>query len=380
MEATVDRMSGRNREIRVESNVRHSNLPGGVTRHVKTGTWIPARRFGRAASFLLKRGTQIGWAITALQGAGYLYDAATNSLSKSGGSGDRVDADRVSKENGHDSGYSFKGWDTLYAAAKTICQGGSIGSLDYNKISKNYAVACVFKYPNGDSYLTYVDTVSPSASDPTRFENSPEFQYPDSDSGGDSVSFDDDVVVQILSDNVSPNSVNDIIDSGSDISDWRSQNSDSPFSNNVSSRSSSGSVPPELFDRVGKDGQNLAHDYGNDDDSDRPYPDQDTSPGTDSSSQIYDEIMKNPTGDDSRFPDQSPEWQTEVISELPDYSTGLGSGSCPAPAVIPLPLGWGNIELDWQPICDFATYIRGAVIAVGFLAALYIVLGVRTSA
>ncbi len=75
------------------------------------------------------------------------------------------------------------------------------------------------------------------------------------------------------------------------------------------------------------------------------------------------------------FAEVTPEWQVETVDSLPDYNIGLGSGSCPGPTAIALPAPFGgSLSLDWQPLCDFASMIRGAVIAVCMILSLYIVL------
>ena len=75
------------------------------------------------------------------------------------------------------------------------------------------------------------------------------------------------------------------------------------------------------------------------------------------------------------FTEVNPEWQVETIDELPSYNIGIGSGQCPPPTVITLPFPLNStLTLNWQPFCDLAAMIRGAVIAVAMILALYIVL------
>ncbi|AXY43787.1 hypothetical protein D1793_17155 [Halomonas sp. JS92-SW72] len=75
------------------------------------------------------------------------------------------------------------------------------------------------------------------------------------------------------------------------------------------------------------------------------------------------------------FTEVNPEWQVETIDELPSYNIGIGSGQCPSPTVINLPFPLNsNLVINWQPFCDLAAMIRGAVIAVAMILSLYIVL------
>lgn len=57
----------------------------------------------------------------------------------------------------------------------------------------------------------------------------------------------------------------------------------------------------------------------------------------------------------------------------PDSGWGSASGTCPAPRV--LALHGLNTEYSWQPMCDFATGIRGVILAVAWLIAAGTVIG-----
>lgn len=128
-----------------------------------------------------------------------------------------------------------------------------------------------------------------------------------------------------------------------------------------------GSSPPEVRHKAKKWAENIAASLEGEE---KPNPDTDTDGGV-AGDAMY-EAWQEPI---PPFGEVEPEWQVETIDSLPDYDIGLGSGSCPAPTAITLPAPFNSvIELDWQPVCDFASMIRGAVIAVCMILSLYIVL------
>ncbi len=59
----------------------------------------------------------------------------------------------------------------------------------------------------------------------------------------------------------------------------------------------------------------------------------------------------------------------------PKSPWGSDNANCPAPKIISLSSG-GVVEITYQPTCDFLAGIRPAVLALAFLAALYIALGI----
>lgn len=62
----------------------------------------------------------------------------------------------------------------------------------------------------------------------------------------------------------------------------------------------------------------------------------------------------------------------QVVAQSP---WGSGDASCPAPKVINLHEG-GTVTLSYQPACDFFSGVRPAILALAWLAALYIALGI----
>ncbi|HHW4685724.1 MAG TPA: virulence factor TspB C-terminal domain-related protein [Xylella sp.] len=69
----------------------------------------------------------------------------------------------------------------------------------------------------------------------------------------------------------------------------------------------------------------------------------------------------------------------DLPSSGSSWSSGLGAGACPAP--VPLSLSFGGIDakadISYQPLCDFASYIRAVVIAMASIYALTIISGMR---
>ena len=74
-------------------------------------------------------------------------------------------------------------------------------------------------------------------------------------------------------------------------------------------------------------------------------------------------------------------WAEGTIPSTPDgqWSSGLGGGSCPASKSVAVGLGGVSttVNFSFQPLCDFATLIRGLVLACAAIASAYIIAGVR---
>lgn len=133
--------------------------------------------------------------------------------------------------------------------------------------------------------------------------------------------------------------------------------------------SPNGQAAPEIYEDVAKWAENMtAQVNGNP----QPHPESNVSPGGNTA---HDEMLERWDEPVPDFADVSPDWQVETIDELPAFNIGIGSGQCPPPTVVSLPFPFNTtIELSWQPICDFASMIRGVVIAVSMILSLYIVL------
>lgn len=64
------------------------------------------------------------------------------------------------------------------------------------------------------------------------------------------------------------------------------------------------------------------------------------------------------------------------IGRLDTSDSFFGSRSCPAPRAVSFgALGWGEIEISYQPLCDIADYVRLVVIALAMIKALFILFG-----
>lgn len=73
-------------------------------------------------------------------------------------------------------------------------------------------------------------------------------------------------------------------------------------------------------------------------------------------------------------PDATPIQNKDIsVSITPDSGWGPSTGSCPAPR--PLALHGLTTEFSWQPMCDFASGIRGVILAVAWLIAAGSVIG-----
>ncbi|MGQ0333100.1 virulence factor TspB C-terminal domain-related protein [Halomonas elongata] len=165
-----------------------------------------------------------------------------------------------------------------------------------------------------------------------------------------------------------PNSIVDDI--------WEDQGGTYPENWNDPDIQSDGNAAPEIQEAVSKWAENLGAKLEG---QAAPHPDAATSGNTAPEQQLENQEAAQDAWEDpppeSAYPAMpTPSWNVKVIDDLPDYNASLGAGQCPEPDVIPVP-GYGDITLDWQPACDLASGIRGAVIGICFIAALYIALG-----
>lgn len=67
--------------------------------------------------------------------------------------------------------------------------------------------------------------------------------------------------------------------------------------------------------------------------------------------------------------------QENLTYETPEWSSGLGSGSCPSPNTISV-LG-GSFEISYQPFCTLAEMIKYLVLALAYITSAMIISGVR---
>ncbi|WP_162900006.1 virulence factor TspB C-terminal domain-related protein [Halomonas sp. JS92-SW72] len=133
--------------------------------------------------------------------------------------------------------------------------------------------------------------------------------------------------------------------------------------------SPNGQAAPEIFEDVAKLSENMTAQINGDPE---PHPGTNVAPGGNTA---QDEMLDRWDEPVPNFTEVNPEWQVETIDELPSYNIGIGSGQCPSPTVINLPFPLNsNLVINWQPFCDLAAMIRGAVIAVAMILSLYIVL------
>ncbi len=159
----------------------------------------------------------------------------------------------------------------------------------------------------------------------------------------------------------------ELVNSEDDIPEWRDTISLLPGAASTVMPTNSQNVAPEVATAAGRWAENMAAQLEG-----QPAP----NPDANTEGKTADEAMYESTQQPiPPFGEVKPEWQVETIDTLPSYSIGLGSGSCPAPSQIALPFPFSTtIELDWTPICDLASMIRGAVIGVCMILSLYIVL------
>jgi len=106
--------------------------------------------------------------------------------------------------------------------------------------------------------------------------------------------------------------------------------------------------------------------------SDQSSPESDqSSPGSDQSKPTEEEEQED-SGDEFPQPDHGIELEVQnVPSDLTLVPMISSSGSCPAP--IQLPKGLGS--MSFEPVCKYASAMRSIVIALGFVAAGFIVFG-----
>lgn len=81
-------------------------------------------------------------------------------------------------------------------------------------------------------------------------------------------------------------------------------------------------------------------------------------------------------------PYEKPEVPFEELPPEPvEWSSGLGSGACPAPWSFSVSIGGttANPEISLQPLCDLASILRPLVIAISLVVAAFIIAGLRNN-
>lgn len=194
---------------------------------------------------------------------------------------------------------------------------------------------------------------------PSRSPNMPDV----SPEGGHRPAEDEDYPA--LDEHIAPSLLDELVNSQDDIPEWQEAISVLPGPESAVVPTQSQNIAPEIATAVGRRGENIRAQSRGDN---PPYSDA----GTDGHS-AEDQNREDWEQPIPPFPDVDPEWQVETIDSLPSYSIGLGGGSCPGATQIPVPFG-GSITLDWQPACNLAGMLRGAVIGVCMILSLYIVL------
>jgi len=164
-----------------------------------------------------------------------------------------------------------------------------------------------------------------------------------------------------------PPSLYDELWNGAPIPEW--QDAITVLASPASDVSADGALAPEVASAMGRWGQNMDAQYNG---NPAPNPDHPTT-GNTAQDQVAEEFLD---GNIPSFPDIDVQWQTEVL-DLPSFSSGIGGGSCPGPASIPLPGGTGSVDISYQPACDLATMVRPALIGISGLIACMIVLRAR---
>jgi hypothetical protein len=79
--------------------------------------------------------------------------------------------------------------------------------------------------------------------------------------------------------------------------------------------------------------------------------------------------------DTTTEPTVAPLPQSTLSYTAPEWSSGLGSGSCPSPNTISV-LG-GSFEISYQPFCTLAEMIKYLVLALAYITSAMIISGVR---
>lgn len=137
----------------------------------------------------------------------------------------------------------------------------------------------------------------------------------------------------------------------------------------MSGAQSNGNVMPEVMSSAKSWGQNIAAKLEGEQ---APNPDTKTE-GDTAQDAAYKQQQEEKNTPPPPFADVEVEWQTEEITDIPSWSSGIGSGSCPAP--VEFSMSGQTVGFDYEPVCRAAIAINPFFLGFCGLMALYIVLG-----
>lgn len=355
--------------VEVGYRARHTGLPGGVTRYTNGRALIPAATIRTGALSALSRGVRHPGFQIAVLAAGFIiandgniysefFDPDDNEFSSYDGSSlDTFEAYRG--RFGNNSPCYSENMSAVIACFKPFvmnwygADGAELSSVTLQNTNEFVLRFGWWKHhpPSSGVSINYFYGISPN----DNYEPYNPAPVPITDSE-----------LAEIDPHIPPELVDELwADSGS-IPEWEEAITMLPFDNIFAE----GNTTSEVYQSARQANENL---YAQLSGEPEPNPDQTTIGGTAGDEMV--DMWNQPIPD---FPEAEPEWQVEEITTLPDFSFGLGAGSCPAPVTIPHPLG-GSFTIEFQKLCDLASMIRGAVIAICMILALYIVLGTRAT-
>ncbi|WP_431025026.1 virulence factor TspB C-terminal domain-related protein [Halomonas sp. H5] len=369
--SAVERMG--ERQIEVRARVRHSGLPGNVTRYTTVGTYIPASKVRMGAMAALGRGVMHPGLQVAILAAGWAWSQSQG-----------IHQPYVDEEGLFESQEGIS-WSAPFCSGERFVSAGAAWSCfrssqpgihkfrDFTSPTSTYPAGTMRVHyrcdPDGSGCLSasMISSSYPPTTDTYSSPDSLNESVPESDYAQLDQHIPHELVNQLWQ-----SRWQDHQDWLQDIGYWSKSGSDlsSEAGRDLSKVSSESGTTAEVMKKAAEQNENL---YAQLTGEEEPNTETETDARTADDEQLdrWDEPIPE-------FPEEEPEWQVEVIDSLPSFSFGLGSGSCPAPVTIPHPLG-GSFTIEFQKLCDLASMIRGAVIAICMILALYIVLGTRAT-
>lgn len=366
------------RQIGVTARVKHSGLPGAVTRYTNVQTYIPASKVRVAGLAALGRGVMHPGVQLAVAAAGFLWSQQYGIYTLT--DSDNSTLDPADDDYAHQEKYWLlpQGGPPYYLPAHRTRTKGQMKSFMQDRLTSRGFYFCGWALDDNtrvrfisSSYSNCSYSSAGRMADIKDCSNSPNSTY-----CGTDYQMAEPVPTPVPTENldqidpyIEPSLIDELWNDQTwdeNITHWSWDGSD--LDPTLEQTSSDSPTTSEVMAQAQAQNENL---YAQLTGEDQPNTDVVVDGNT-----ADDEMLDQWNEPIPPFGDTDPDWQVETIDTMPDYDIGLAPGTCPLPVDVNVPL-YGSFSISFQPACDLASWLRGVVIALSLIASLYIVLGTR---